>query len=249
MNRDRGYFEALANSVAYHETADDRRLIADVTRITRAVISGAGVHWAGSQRKGTAIVGSDLDLCVASTSPVTEAARRALRERLAQALARPAAVLSHAIRLSAHGGRPKVDIAFANAAFGSRPLPDVAEFQNRPARQHAARAVKLWTRKPGMPVVSGWVVEALVVHRDAPAGSYDALTLFERVLVWLDESASPEAVESVLRPRAAPRWNPAWSNTLPGRLEQLRGQARGLRRRRGVKPWQSTDDVAVWLTG
>ena len=247
MTRANGFFEAFVNSRAYRASPEDRRLVDQLTRTARTVIPRSQVRWAGSQRKGTAIVGSDLDLCVESTDPVSERLRRDLRAALERALARPALVLSHAIRLPSHGPLVKVDIAFANAAFGSRPLPDTVPFHDRRARQAAARAIKLWSRSSPLPHLPGWVVEALVVHLDAST-DMAPLDLFLRVVTWLDEKATHEAVEGVLRPAAFPCWNPAWSRRLPGRLQATRNQARALRSRRPApEEWRSTEDVGRWL--
>jgi hypothetical protein len=146
VTRANGYFEAFVNARAFRPGPPEHALMAGVTEIVRTVIPRSQVRWAGSQRKGTAIADSDLDLCVESGDAVTEANRRELRGELDRRLARPARVLSHAIRLPADIGRPKVDIAFANAAFGSRPLPDAASFHDRKARQATARGLKLWSR-------------------------------------------------------------------------------------------------------
>lgn len=248
--RNSGLFDAYVNSHAYHTTPEDRAFIARMNDIVPEVIPGSQVRWAGSQRKGTAIDGSDLDLVVESRDPVTEAQRRVLRARLEERLKRTAKILSHAVRLPAHEGHPKVDVAFANAAFGSRPLPDLSQYHNQPTRQAAARALKLWSRAGNIPFLPGWVVEALVVHLDPPTQRLAPLQLFLRIITWLDEKATPAAVESVLRPAAFPRWDPAWSERLPGRLEALRNHARALRRRGdATDTWQSQDDVERWLRG
>jgi predicted nucleotidyltransferase len=115
-----GMFEAYINSRASRVTAQDRALMKAVTQIVRAVIPSAQLRWAGSQRKGTAIIGSDLDVVVESHDPVTEALRRTLRAELETQMKRQALVLSHAVRLPAYDDAQKMDIAFANAAFGSR---------------------------------------------------------------------------------------------------------------------------------
>jgi hypothetical protein len=89
-----------------------------------------------------------------------------------------------------------------------------------------------------------------VVHLDPNADDRLPLDLFLRVIAWLDERATPAAVESVLRPAAFPRWNPDWSSRLPGRVEAIRNHARALRRRPPQPDsWRSTDDVARWLAG
>jgi hypothetical protein len=238
MSRANGYFEAFINANAYRVGAGDKALMRAVTEASRAVVPGCQLRWAGSQRKGTAIAGSDLDLCLESGIPVTEGQRRELRAQLRGALGRPAQVLSHVVRLPATAGEVKVDIAFANAAFGSRPLPDTTPFHDQRARQAAARALKLWTRSESLPYLRGWVVEALVVH------------LFSRIIAWFDERATPTAIEGVLRPAAFPSWNPEWSARLPGRLEALRNNARALRRRApSPESWSSMEDAGRWLCG
>lgn len=250
MTRANGYFEAFVNERAFRPGPSERELMASVTEIVRRVVPRSQVRWAGSQRKRTAIQDSDLDLCIESGEAVTEAQRRDLRGELERGLDRPARVLSHAVRLPPAGDRPKVDIAFANAAFGSRPLPDAASFHNRKARQATARALKLWSRGANVPHLPGWVIEALVVHLDPNAEDRAPLDLFLRVIGWLDERATPAAVESVLRPAAFPRWNPDWSSRLPGRLEAIRNHARSLQRRAPPPDaWRSVDDVQQWLTG
>ena len=248
--KNNGLFEAYVNSRAYRATAEDRAVIAAVNEAVGAVVPSSQVRWAGSQRKGTAVAGSDLDIVVESREPVTEAQRRTLRSHLEAHMGRPARVLSHAVRLPEHDGAPKVDLAFANAAFGSRPLPDLADYHNRRNRQTAARALKLWSRAGNLPFIPGWAVEALVVHLDTPPQDLLPLQLFVRIIGWLDEKATPAAVEGVLRPAAFPRWNPDWSERLPGRLEALRNHARALSKRgEAADTWQAQDDVERWLCG
>jgi predicted nucleotidyltransferase len=250
MSSPNGYFEAWINQSAYRPTQQDRELMVQLSEITRQVLPGSQVRWAGSQAKGTAIQGSDLDVCVESAMPVTEAQRRDLRAALQRALGRPAVVLSHAVRLPAAGSARKVDIAFANAAFGSRPLPAMDPFRDRRARQAAVRALKLWASGRGLPHLPGWVAEALVVHLDAGAGDLPPLDLFRRVIGWLAERATPGAIEGVLRPAAFPRWNEAWSPQLPGRLTAFQNHARALLRRSPApETWQSAEDVGRWLSG
>ena len=243
-----GHFVAYVNHQAPRRTADDRALMVRVRELVRVTVPSSQVNWAGSQRKGTAIAGSDLDMCVESRKPVTEGDRRRLRDALEEGLSRPVRVLSHALRMPAQGEAPKVDLAFANAAFGSRPLPDASEFEDRPPRQTAARALKLWLRSGGLPRVGGWAIEALVVGLDPPGKTRDPLELFLRIVAWLDERANPAAVEGILRPAAHPRWNPAWSTGLPGSLEAIGNHARRLRRRSpGPEQWSCPDDVEAWL--
>lgn len=248
MSRANGYFEAFVNQHAYRTTPEDKALIAEATEAVRQVVPGGQLRWAGSQRKGTAIIGSDLDLCMESSVPVTESVRRELRTVLATRLGREARILSHAIRLPAGGGRLKVDVAFANAAFGNRPLPDTAAFHDRRARQATARALKLWTRSGNLPHLPGWVIEALVVHLDPNVASVLPLELFRKVVGWLETSATPAVIEGVLKPAAHPRWNPAWSAKLPGQVQAIQNHARALLRRTPQpETWQSTEDVGRWL--
>lgn len=247
MSGANGYFEAFVNGHSSRPSADDRSLVEIVGRVVRAGLQGSQVRWAGSQRKGTAVEGSDLDLCVESSEPVTERQRRALRADLQRELGREVQVLSHALRVARFEGRPKVDVAFANAAFGSRPLPEPSEFHDRRARQTAVRAMKLWARWSRLPHLPGWSVEAVVVHLDQGPAERLPLELFLRLLDWL-ERATPSAVEAVLRPAAHPRWDAAWSDRLPGRLEAVSNQARALRSRDPTpERWQSPDDVGRWL--
>jgi hypothetical protein len=151
------------------------------------------------------------------------------------------------VRVGATSGLPKLDIAFANAAFGSRPLPDLSEFKDQRGRQAAARALKLWTRGGGLPRIGGWAWEALVVHLDAPRGR-GGLDLFQRIVGWLESTATPAALDGVLRHANQGRWNPVWSSGVPGTLEALRNHAKALRRRSPPpEGWKSPDDVGRWL--
>lgn len=246
--KNQGMFEAFVNSRAYRTTEPDKALIATVTTIVRQQVPGSQVRWAGSATRGTAVIGSDLDMLVETNAPVTEAARRSLRTALEAALNRTARIQSHVIRLPATNIDPKVDISFANAAFGGRPLPDASAFTNSPSRQGAVRALKIWARSRPLPPFPGWAIEALVVHLDTPPRELHALELFERVLVWLDEKATPEAMESFLRPAAQPRWNPQWSELLPGRLNAISNAARSLRKRRPKDTaWRAPAEVERWL--
>lgn len=247
MKRSNGYFEAFVNQRAERPGEDARRVMEQVTGSVRRELPNSQVHWAGSQRKRTAIVGSDLDLCVETSTPVTEAQRRAIRTVLERDLGRPATIHSHVIRLAAHQGAAKVDLAFANAAFGSRPLPDTTAFHDRRSRQLVARAFKLWARAGKLPPISGWAIEALVVHLDSKPELLP-LELFVRQIDWLIARATSTAVEGVLRPAAYPRWNPAWSSKLPGRLEALSNHARATKRRTpGPEDWRGVEDVGAWL--
>ncbi len=242
-----GYFEAFVNARAYVRTEHDRRLMEQVSRVIREQVPGSQVRWAGSTSRSTAIQGSDLDMCVESTKPINHAQRRELRGALQAAAARPAVVQSHVVRLPAHQQQPKLDIAFANAEFGGRPLPDASLFEKRKERQLAARGLKLWLRAPNLPSVPGWALEALVVHGDAPAGTHLPLALFLRIVDWLSR-AKPADVESVLRPAAHPEWNARWSAPLPGRLQAISNHARALGKRSpSPASWKSADDVGVWL--
>lgn len=242
-----GYFENYVNGRATTLGTVERGLIAEVTKVVRVVIPGSEVHWAGSLRKGTGVVGSDLDMCVASNSPVDIATRRQLRVALADTLGREVRIQPHVIRVDAGGGVSKLDIAFANAAFGSRPLPAVEPFHNQRGRQAAARAMKLWTRGRPLPRISGWALEAIVVHQDQPGGR-PALELFRRVASWLEVTAKPADIESVLRHANFGQWPAAWSAGVPGRLQALRNAATALRTRSPApEAWRSPEDVGRWL--
>ncbi len=250
MNSPNGYFEAYVNQLAEQPGPQQRHLIRQVAEAVRTVCPKAQVHWAGSQRKRTAIMGSDLDLCIKTPDPVSEATRRQLRRELEFALERPAVVCRHVIRLPAIGTSSKVDIAFAHATFGSRPLPDPTPFHNNRTRQTAVRALKIWTRASNLRFFSGWAVEATVLHLDATSRSLLSLELFQRVVDWLADRANPKAVEAILRPAAHPSWNPQWSKRLPGRIQAVANQARSLRRRHPQPAsWAGPEDVGCWLTG
>lgn len=240
-----GYFEAWANQLRQSLTEADRQLMAAVTREVQANLRGS-VHWAGSQAKGTAIAGSDLDMCINSPEPVTERGRRELAARLKTVLGRDAQPKLHVVRLAGADHAPRVDIAFANAAFGSRPLPDTSDFKGKNPRQHAARALKFWARGGGLPPVGGWALERVVVHLDAnehPNGQ----GLMVHVLDWLANRAKPGDIEAQLRPVAAPAWRPEWSEKLPGRLEALKNSARSLLGRYRPDEWRSATDVEQWI--
>lgn len=242
------YFEVFVNSQAARPDAAERTLLPRVTVTTQRVIPRSQVRWAGSQRKDTAIVGSDLDMCVESAEPVTEALRRGLRAALQAGLGREAVIRTHVVRVAAGGGVARLDIAFATAVFGSRPLPEIGAFSGHPGRQTAARALKLWTRQGRLPRVGAWAWEAVVVHLDAPSRR-DGLELFLRVVGWLD-TATPASIEGVLRHANHGHWNPVWSPDLPGTLEALRNHAKVLQRRfPAPEGWQSPTDAGVWLCG
>jgi hypothetical protein len=246
-DKSNGYFEAFVNSRATTVGVTEKALMTQVVPLVQRVVPRSQVRWAGSQRKGTAVMGSDLDMCVESTDPVTEALRRDLRAALEAGLGRPVHVRAHVVRVGATSGLPKLDIAFANAAFGSRPLPDLSEFKDQRGRQAAARALKLWTRGGGLPRIGGWAWEALVVHLDAPRGR-GGLDLFQRIVGWLESTATPAALDGVLRHANQGRWNPVWSSGVPGTLEALRNHAKALRRRSPPpEGWKSPDDVGRWL--
>lgn len=149
------------------------------------------------------------------------------------------------VRVAGLGHRPGIDIAFANAAFGDRPLPDTESLKD-PRRRQATRALKWWLREAKLPHVGGWAVEALVLglHTDQPSG----LALFDRIIAWIEARANPSAVESLLRPHARPKWHDAWSAKLPGRLEAIRNGARALQRRRpaSLDSWEQVETRAGW---
>ncbi len=237
-----GYFEAWANSIAWKKAREDNVLINTISRIVQQELRGQ-VHLAGSQRKGTSILGSDIDLCVSTKEPVTLKQRTDLAARLTTELGRTARPGAHIIRVEPPSGGPHIDIAFANAAFGSRPLPNREQFYGAVRRQHAARALKWWLRERHLPHVGGWAVEAVVVRLDQNVST--GAELFLRILEWLVGSANTQAVESMLRPAAFPKWHPRWSNVVPGRLEAIRNAARRLQKQ--PREWRSVGDVENWL--
>ncbi len=242
-----GYFEDYVNRQAATIGPAERALMGTITGVVQEVIPGAGVHWAGSLRKGTGVRGSDLDMCVASNTPVDVASRKKLRTALAATLGRDVRIQPHVVRVVAGEGIAKLDLAFANAAFGSRPLPNVDPFHNQRGRQGAARAMKLWTRAGNLPRISGWALEAIVVHLDQPGGR-GGLELFRRVAAWLETTAKPADIEGVLRAANFAQWPVTWSAGVPGRLEALRNAARALRMRSPApEAWRSPDEVGRWL--
>lgn len=245
MSRADGYFEAWTNAIREKTGIDGRQAMAAITQVMQREVRG-NVQWAGSQAKGTGIDGSDLDMCVTTPEPVSEAQRRALATAVREALHRETRVCWHVIRVQRDHRRPKIDIAFANAAFGSRRTPDTGDFKGQPQRQQAARALKAWARTWGFGWVSGWALERVVVHLDS-ARQPTALALTVAALTWLAERANPSAVESILRPHAEPRWHDDWSQKLPGRVEALRNAARATLSRHAPDAWTSADNAERWL--
>lgn len=242
-----GYFQAYINQHAHQTDTADRRDMQRIRAICAMVLASPQVSWAGSVVKKTGVIGSDLDLSVSTSVAVTHNQRKQLARQLGQTLGRRVRIGSHAVRLPATGVRPGLDLSFTNAAFGDRPAVDAEPWRARPARQQAARAIKLWTRAGGLPALSGWTVEALVLHLDAtehPRG----LDLFLHVVDWLADRATPQAVEGVLRAAAHPAWKPQWSSRLPGRLQALANASRNLRdSRHGPETWHSAAEVGRWL--
>ncbi len=248
MTRADGYFTAYVNHHAARPGAGEKALMRTIREATDAVVPNSQLRWAGSQRKRTALAGSDLDMCLESRSPVTVAQRKTLRGAIAGLVTADVVIQSHVIRIRATGSTPRVDIAFANAAFGSRKLPDVEAFHGRPARQGAVRGLKLWTQQPGLPHVPGWAAEALVLEMDRGPHAGTALSLFVRTLDWLVDRASPQALEGVLRAATHPAWQPSWSKRLPGRLQALQDHGRRLRASRmGPETWKAAGDVGAWF--
>lgn len=236
-----GYFEQFANRIVWQESALDRQDVAKISQIVQTLLRGQ-THWAGSQRKSTAIVGSDLDLCINTTSPVTKSQRLELANQLTHGLERSARPHAHIIRIAPRVDSVKIDIAFANAEFGNRPLPDTEEFKD-PRRQQVARLLKTWLRSPGMPHVSGWAIESLVVALDNRENTAELLF---KIMHWLKGPRTPNDIESILKPRAKPMWNPNWSSGLSGTLQAISNNATN---RLNHKPptFRSADDVKRWL--
>ena len=83
-----GYFTAVINRHAGRPTASDGALMQRLTELTRTTFPRCQLRWAGSQHKATALRDSDLDICIDTGDPVTEAQRRVLRTALEQGLGR-----------------------------------------------------------------------------------------------------------------------------------------------------------------
>ena len=103
-DKSNGYFEAFVNSRATTVGVTEKALMTQVVPLVQRVVPRSQVRWAGSQRKGTAVMGSDLDMCVESTDPVTEALRRELRAALEAGLGRAVHVRAHVVRVAAGAG-------------------------------------------------------------------------------------------------------------------------------------------------
>ena len=245
MAKAAGYFEQWTNEIRHSHA--DSTLLEQLTRIIQREERGQ-VHRAGSQAKKTGLTGSDLDYCVMTNAQVTESRRRELARIVEREIGRPARVQWHVIRIAAGRVLPKADIAFANASFGDRALPDLADFKGQPKRQQAARALKAWARSHQFPWSKGWAMERFVVHLDSAARP-QALDVALGVLDWLGNRANQSAVESVLRPHAEPEWSDEWSNRLPGRLQALSNEARRTLKRYQPDTWTSGADAGAWMTG
>lgn len=243
-----GHFTAYVNAKALTAGPEEGRLIQSIRETAAPLLGPGDVRWTGSLFKGTAIVGSDLDVWVDSAKAVTPALRRPFAEALGSRLLRPVSVQSHVVRVAADSAQPRVDVSFAKATFGARPAPDDQGFRSRPDRQQAARALKIWARAGGLPRVPGWVVEAFVLGADRQEKPLDGLGLFVKLLKWLADSATLSSVESILRPAAAPAWKPEWSRPLVGRIEAVRNAARAtLARDLTLRPLRNASDVDDWL--
>ena len=67
---------------------------------------------------------------------------------------------------------------------------------------------------------------------------------------WFLSSATPVALEGVLRHANQGPWNPVWSANMPGTVEALRNHAKALRRRSPApEAWRSPADAGKWLCG
>lgn len=241
-----GQFENWANQIRWSESEEDKREMALLTNLVQRELRGQ-IRWAGSQRKRTAIEGSDLDVCIETGASVSESERRRLAQSITGLLGRVAQPRYHVIRVTPReGSSAHLDIAFSNAAFGSRSLPNVEEFESRSVRQQAARALKWWFRSGNMPRVRGWVIDGLVVSQDTgEATSYD---LFTKIVRWLAHSCTSHEIESILRPRAVPRWMPEWSDPLDGQLQAISNHARRLERTLPAH-FSSASTIEQWLQG
>lgn len=244
-----GYFTQVVQQWALAQGPEEGREMELVRSVARRVLQAGDVQWAGALAKGTAIRGSDLDLWIDTPgNAVSDASRRRLREELEIVFpGREVRVYAHVVRVAASGSRPRVDLSFGNASFGSRLRPDAGEFRGRPDRQEAARALKIWLRSGGLPRVPGWAVEGFVVGADQSRERLKGLGLFLKLVDWLADRANPSAVESVLKPRADP-WRPEWSSRLAGPVQALRDAARSLRARNlALRPLVSVADAEGWL--
>lgn len=243
------YFEAFINSQVYRPTREDGALAQEINGAACSLMPGTRVHWAGSIDKHTAIQSSDLDFWIEPPEPWTKTLRQQLAQKLTDQFGRRTRILSHAIRVE-RPNAPRADLAFCRATFGDRPPPAKEEFYNQPARQQAVRALKYWCRARSLPRVPGWAAEGLVLWQAQRTTQASGFAIFEGLLQWLSARASPQAVESILRPRAKPAWRPEWSVGLPGSLNALQNGARALLRRDLVLyPFISSEDVANWLDG
>lgn len=221
-----GKFENWTNEIRWHESREDKREMFLLNNLVQRELKGQ-VHWAGSQRKGTAIEGSDLDVCVETSLSVSKSQRLHLAQNIESLLQRQTQPRYHVIRVAPRkGSAVHLDIAFSNATFGSRPLPNIEEFESRQVRQQAARALKWWFRSGNLPSVRGWVIDGLIVSQDnEEKTSYE---LFMKMIQWLADFCTPAEIEFILRPRAVPGWMPEWSDPLDGQLQAIANYARRL---------------------
>jgi hypothetical protein len=202
------------------------------------------LHWAGSQRKSTAILGSDLDMCLETTEPITKIERKQFAKLIRGELGWDAHERTHVIRINPRvEGGVKLDIAFANAIFGSRPLPNTEEFHDNSRRQQAARALKWWLRSGGLPQVPGWAIESLVIGLDGRV--IQGCDLFLKIINWLARPCTANEVMSLLKPRAEP-WRSEWERKLPNTLQAISNQARRLQRKK-PSSFASSTDIEQWL--
>ncbi|KAG5183340.1 hypothetical protein JKP88DRAFT_255842 [Tribonema minus] len=150
--------------------------VAIVSSAARAALGAdARVTVAGSVAKGTTVMGSDVDLYVETSKPVTLQQRQALEARLRQ---HPLTNAAHvqlklkAIHMQLLG--MDIDVVCANTVeYGELPAAD-ASVGAHAALQLAVQALKIWARcaTGGARKVPGRMMEALAKHcRDARGSS------------------------------------------------------------------------------
>ncbi len=247
MTADQGYFEHWANNIVWKITPSEHEVIKKIHDIVSQESIKGEIHIVGSEKKSTAIKDSDIDILIKTKNPVTKAQRKQLSQRLSESFSNNKVVTrSHVIRIEI-GGKRKIDLAFENAEFGGRSYPDLVAFKEQPKRYHAVRALKYWFKHNPLPHVGGWALEAIVLHLDNRRINH-GLELFETVINWFIEKATPEAILSALKSKAQPTWQEQWTKKLPGNLEAIKNQAKALKKRR-PSSFQTTKEVEQWLSG
>lgn len=243
-----GYFEAWVNQMAYNPTPRDRALTQSIETCVRDVVGTAQVQHVGSTDKHTAVKGSDLDLFVTTAQEINRKQRVQIASQIENQTHYQTKILSHAIRVHSS---PSIDISFNNTTFGGRERPIADPFHHQSHRQQAARALKFWTRRPGLPNMRGWVAEAIVLHLDQQATPQKGWDLFLKILRWFENGgpARADSMESILRPCCQSEWKGHWSSNLPGYTEALGNDARRLLQRIERQPICSIEDMVSCVCG